>query len=73
MSVLSKSEFPKEDSEITLEMSQIMNKNLQALLEDTLLKNVALKVSIAFHSFSYLLLDLIKFCFRKMLIHWHQK
>ncbi|XP_026462796.1 coiled-coil domain-containing protein 186-like isoform X1 [Ctenocephalides felis] len=46
MSVLSKSEFPKEDSEITLEMSQIMNKNLQALLEDTLLKNVALKENV---------------------------
>ena len=44
------------DSGLTLELSLEINRKLQAVLEDTLLKNITLKVSIAFVPYALLVL-----------------
>ena len=65
------------DSGLTLELSLEINKKLQTVLEDTLLKNITLKVSIMNEKFNDVL-DITNFknCFfllRKTSTLWEKK
>ena len=66
----------RSSPEINLELSLEMNRKMQCVLEDTLLKNITLKVQI-FSSILLLLLFkkfIIVICIcRKILIHWVRK
>lgn len=51
------------DSGLTLELSLEINRKLQAVLEDTLLKNITLKVSS--YASSSTVLEVLKYCLQR--------
>ena len=53
----------QQDGSMTLELSLEINKKLQAVLEDTLLKNITIKVQITGNCFSILLSYVIGIAF----------
>ena len=60
------------DSGLTLELSLEINKKLQTVLEDTLLKNITLKVSIMNEKFNDVLdITNFKICFFSLGKHQH--